>query len=118
MSQPIRTDRPTPDRSRRSGGSTVVGGTAMLVLAIVLSWLPILGPAIAGFVGGRIIARPGPALVVALIPAVVLAVLTVVVLAAFELPVLGAVAGAGVALAVLVGDVPLLLGAWLGARSR
>jgi Na+/H+ antiporter NhaC len=44
------------------------------------------------------------------------AVLVVLVLLAFDLPVLGALAGVGVFIAVLVQDVPLLLGAYAGAE--
>lgn len=101
----------------RDGGSAVRGGLAMLALAIVLSWLPIIGPAVAGYVGGGIIGRAGKAVAVALIPAVVLAVVTGLLLTAVELPVIGALAGVGIAIAIAVEQLPLLIGAWVGGRS-
>lgn len=101
-----------------SSGSTVSGGLWMLILAIFLSWLPILGPLIAGFVGGRMIGEEKRALAVALVPAVLLAGVLWLILAAFELPVLGAVAGFGALVVVAVQDLPLLLGAWFGGSTR
>lgn len=48
-------------------------------------------------------------------PAVVLAALILLVGTAFDLPVVGALAGGAIALVILVGDVPLVLGAIVGA---
>ena len=89
----------------------------MMILAVGLSWLPILGPLIAGFVGGRMIGEEKRALGVALIPAVALAVVLWLILAAFDLPVLGAVAGLGALIVVAVQEIPLLVGAWFGGTS-
>lgn len=111
----------TPDHSPgptdRSRGSAVQGGIWMLLLAVLLSWLPLLGPLIAGFVGGRMIGEEKRALGVALIPAVVLAAVVWAILAAFELPVLGAVAGFGALVVVAIQEVPLVVGAWFGGSS-
>lgn len=93
----------------------LVGGLVMLVLAVLLSWLPLLGPLVAGMAGGWIVAATGRALLVALVPAIVLAGVVVLLLTAFELPVLGAIAGIGVFLFVVFQEIPLLLGAWAGA---
>lgn len=87
----------------------------MVGLSILLFWLPIVGPFIAGFVGGRRAVTVGRALIAAFAPAVLLAVVVVAILAAFELPIIGAVAGIGVAIVILVEDIPLFIGAWLGA---
>lgn len=87
----------------------------MLVLAVLLSWLPLLGPLVAGMAGGWIVADTRRAVLVALLPAIALAAVAVVLLTAFELPVLGAIAGVGVFLFVVFQEVPLLLGAWAGA---
>lgn len=89
----------------------------MLILAVLLSWIPILGPLIAGFVGGRMIGDEKRALGVALIPAVLLGILLWAVLAAFELPVLGAVAGFMALVVIAVQELPLLAGAWFGGSS-
>ena len=96
----------------------VQGGLWMLILAVLLSWLPILGPLIAGFVGGRVIGEETRALVVALVPGVLLAGVLWGILAVFELPVLGAVAGFGALVVVAVQELPLLLGAWFGGSTR
>jgi hypothetical protein len=98
--------------------SPVVGGIWMMILAVGLAWLPLLGPLIAGFVGGRMIGEEKRALGVALIPAVALAVVLWLILAAFDLPVLGAVAGLGALVVVAVQEIPLLVGAWFGGTSN
>lgn len=103
--------------SERSG-STLAAAGWMVGLSILLFWIPVAGPFIAGFVGGRKAVTMGKALVAALAPAVLVAVIVIAVLAAFELPVIGAVAGIGLAIAVLVEDVPLFIGAALGAATR
>jgi hypothetical protein len=89
----------------------------MTVLALLLSWLPLVGPAIAGWVGGREAGTAGRAVGVALLPAVLLGVLVGWILTAFDLPVLGAIAGIGVFVALVVQLAPLLLGAWFGGSS-
>jgi hypothetical protein len=99
-------------------GTVMQGGLWMLILAVLLSWLPILGPLIAGFVGGRMVGEEKRALGVALIPAVVLAGVLWLILAAFELPWLGAVAGFGILVVIAVQQLPLLLGAWFGGSTQ
>lgn len=103
----------TPD-IRNTRGSVVLGGLAMLVVSLLLFWLPLLGPLLAGFVGGWIIRRPGLAVAVALLPAIALGLLIGVVLAVFDLPVIGALAGAATLLVVAFQDVPLFVGAFIG----
>ncbi len=103
-----------PEFQRASQGSPFVGALVMLGLSIVLVWLPLLGPLIAGFVGGRIVGRGGTAVFVALLPAIALALVILVALALFDLPLVGAVVGAGLFLAVAIQDIPLLLGAYAG----
>lgn len=96
-------------------GSTVSAAGWMVGLSLLLFWLPVVGPFAAGFVGGRRATTVGRALAAAFVPALLVGVLVVVILAAFDLPVIGAIAGIGFAIAVLVQDVPLFIGAWLGA---
>jgi hypothetical protein len=105
-----------PAATRR--GSLLAGGLVMLVLALVLSWLPLIGPLIAGAAGGWIIADGRRALLVALVPAALLAVFLVLVLVAFELPVLGVVAGFAIFVVVAVQEIPLLVGAYAGGALR
>lgn len=98
-------------------GSTLVGALWMLLLAILLSWVPILGPLVAGFVGGRIIASPVKATLVGLVPAVLMGGVLWVVLLAFDLPVIGAVAGFTALVIIAIQELPLLAGAWFGGSS-
>lgn len=109
--QPSETSR-APSTEQRS---LLRGALWMLVLSLVLFWLPVLGPFIAGVVGGRVIGGRIAALLVALLPAIALAALIALILSLFELPVLGAVAGFGIFLVIAVQDLPLLVGAWVGA---
>lgn len=108
----------TDTANSASSGSLVTGGLWMLILAVFLSWLPILGPLVAGFVGGRMVGEEKRALTVALVPAVLLAGVLWLILAAFDLPVLGAVAGFGALVVVAVQELPLLLGAWFGGSTQ
>lgn len=94
------------------------GALWMLILAVLLSWLPVLGPLVAGFVGGRMVGEEKRALGVALIPAALLALVLWLILAVFDLPVLGAVAGFGALVVVAVQELPLLIGAWVGGSTQ
>lgn len=98
-------------------GSVVRGALLMVLLSLLLSWLPLLGPLVAGGVGGRVVGEPRRAVLAALVPAVLLAIVLWLILAAFDLPILGAVAGVGVLLVVVVQDIPLLVGAWFGGAT-
>ena len=111
------TDMQASDRSGERG-SLVAGGLTMLVLAILLSWLPVFGPLIAGGAGGWVIRDGRAALLVALVPAALFAVFLVLVLVAFDLPLIGAVAGFAVFLIVAVQEIPLLVGAYAGGVLR
>ena len=93
----------------------------MFVLALLLGWLPFIGPAIAGFVGGLQAGDVGSALVAAIIPSLIVAGLVFVFGTVLALPVIGVLVGAGVFMVLLLGTIPLLIGAWLGgmmASSR
>ena len=96
-------------------GSTARAAGWMIALSILLFWLPVAGPFAAGFFGGRQATTVGRALLAAFAPAVLVGLLVVLALAAFDLPVIGAIAGVGLAIAVLAQDVPLFIGAWIGA---
>lgn len=108
-----------PANGERSSSSGSAGQAAvwMMILAVLLSWLPLIGPLIAGFVGGRMAGDKNKALAIALVPAVLLAVVLWLILAAFDLPVLGAVAGLGALVVIAVQLLPLLVGAWFGGAA-
>jgi hypothetical protein len=100
---------------QRSGsiGSAIIW---MFVLSILLFWMPLLGPLIAGFVGGRKAGGLSNAVIAVFLPGLLIggalfffaALLT-------GIPILAAVAGAGGLVLALAHVGPLLLGAILGA---
>ena len=99
----------------RPRGSVLAAMLWMILLSILLFWLPAIGPAIAGFVGGRKAGGVGPASLAALLPAVVFGGLLFAFATALTgVPLLGALAGIG-GLAIAVAHIgPLLLGAIIG----
>lgn len=87
----------------------------MFILSILLFWLPIVGPFIAGFVGGRKAGTVGDAILAVLLPGIVFAVILFVLATALTLvPLIGFIAGAGGLILVLAHVGPLLLGAIIG----
>jgi hypothetical protein len=86
----------------------------MFILAVLLGWLPFVGPAIAGFVGGIQAGDVGSALVAAIIPSLIVAGVLFVLGTVFGIPIIAALLGAGLFVVLIIGTVPLLLGAWLG----
>jgi hypothetical protein len=88
----------------------------MFVLSILLFWLPVVGPLIAGFVGGRKAGSLGNAVLAALLPGIVVSVgLFFLASLLTGIPVLGAIAGAGGLVLAFAHIGPLLLGAIVGA---
>lgn len=88
----------------------------MFVLSILLFWLPLIGPLIAGFVGGRKAGSVGNAILAALLPGIVFGValfFLATLLTGF--PLLAFLAGAGGFVLALAHVGPLVLGAILGA---
>ena len=101
--------------SPRPRGSVLVAMLWMIVLSILLFWLPGIGPAIAGFVGGRKAGGVGPAVLAVLLPAIVFGGLLFAFATALTgIPVLGALAGIGGVAIALAHVGPLLLGAIIG----
>jgi hypothetical protein len=86
----------------------------MVVGSLLLFWVPLLGPFIAGFMGGWIIKRAWLAAAVTLLPETVLGLLVWGALAVFDLPLLGALAGATTFLVIAFQGIPLLAGAFIG----
>ena len=88
----------------------------MFVLSILLFWLPVIGPLIAGFVGGRKAGGLGNAIIAVILPAVLFGVILFFLGSLLTgIPLFGVMAGAGGAILVLAHVGPLLLGAILGA---
>jgi hypothetical protein len=88
----------------------------MFLLSILLFWLPVIGPLIAGFVGGRKAGTVGNAILAVILPGIVFgAILFFLGTLLTGVPVIGFLAGAGGAVLALAHIGPLLIGAILGA---
>ncbi len=86
----------------------------MFVLALLLGWIPFIGPAIAGFVGGLQAGDIPSALIAAVIPSVIVAGLLLLLGSVIGLPIIAALVSAGLAVVLLIGSLPLMAGAFLG----
>jgi hypothetical protein len=88
----------------------------MFVLSLLLFWLPIFGPLIAGFVGGRKAGNLGNAILAVILPGIVFGVILFLLASVLTgLPVIGFLAGAGGVILALAHIGPLLIGAIVGA---
>jgi len=95
--------------------SAVRGLIWMAVISLLLFWLPVLGPLIAGFVGGKKAGSLGAAIMAVLLPAIVLGALLLLFSTALTgMPLIGAVAGIGGFVLALAQVGPLLIGAVVG----
>jgi hypothetical protein len=103
--------------AERQQGSVMAGTLWMIGLAILLFWIPVVGPLIAGFVGGRKSGGVGPALISSIIPAILAAGLLLLIGAGIGVPILGAIVGAGVFIVILVEMVPLMIAAIIGGAT-
>jgi hypothetical protein len=86
----------------------------MFVLSLLLGWLPFIGPAIAGWIGGMQAGSTGAALVAAIIPAVILTAFLWLIGIVFDFALLATLLGIGLFMVLVVGALPLLVGAWIG----
>jgi hypothetical protein len=94
----------------------VIGGAVwMLVISVLLFWLPVAGPLVAGVVGGKKAGGVGAGIMAALVPAIAAAIalfLSGTLLTG--VPLIGVLAGAGAFVLVVAHVGPLLLGAIVG----
>ena len=86
----------------------------MFVLSVLLGWLPIIGPAIAGYVGGMQAGSTGSAMVAALVPAVAVTAIVWLLGAVLDIAILATLLGIGVFMVLVIGALPLLVGAFAG----
>jgi hypothetical protein len=97
-------------------GSILSALVWMFILSILLFWLPIVGPLIAGFVGGRKAGSLGDAILAVLLPGVILGVAFFFLASILTgVPLFGFIAGAGGVALAFAHIGPLLLGAIIGA---
>lgn len=102
-------------RSAGRRGSIGAAVVWMFVISLLLFWLPLFGPLIAGFVGGRKAGGVGGALVAVFFPAVAMGIFFLVFSTAMTgLPLVGLLAGAGAFVLAASGVGPLLVGAIVG----
>ncbi len=101
---------PAPARGSVSRGVLWMSG-----LSLVLWWVPIFGPFVAGYVGGAKAGTVGKAFVAAILPGVLLTIAVSLLSSALSgLPLVGFLAGFGT-LILIVGNIgPMLIGALLG----
>jgi len=77
-------------------GSVLSGALWMFFLSLCLFWLPVLGPLLAGIVGGKKAGNLGNAIMAVFAPGLVAGVLLFLVAAGLTgVPLIGAVAGSG-----------------------
>ncbi|MBN2000016.1 hypothetical protein JW935_20855 [candidate division KSB1 bacterium] len=96
-------------------GSVVSGMIWMLVLSLLLFWAPVIGPLLAGVVGGKKAGGVGPAIMAVFLPGILFgAVLFFLATILSGLPIIGAVAGAGGFVLAISHVGPLLIGAIVG----
>lgn len=92
-------------------GSVLKAALYMGVISLLLIWLPIVGPVVAGVVGGKAARTVGKALLASVIPSIVLGLGLFFILDAFDLPLIGTLSGIAVFLFVLIGDIPMIIAA-------
>lgn len=106
------TGRPT---KRGSIGSAILW---MFLLELILFWIPFVGSAIAGFVGGRKAGSLSNAVIAVFLPIVVFSVLLgLMATALLTIPLVGAFAGLGGFMFAATHVGPLLLGAIVGGLT-
>jgi hypothetical protein len=86
----------------------------MVVLSLLLGWLPFVGPAIAGLVGGMQAGGVTNAMIASAIPALLVAGVVWAISALLDLAILGVFLGIGAFMVLVVGSLPLVAGAWAG----
>ena len=88
----------------------------MFILSLLLFWLPLIGPCIAGFVGGRKAGSVSNAVLASLLPALAVgAALFFFGSLLTGMPLLGMIAGAGGVAVALAHVLPMLIAAIVGA---
>jgi len=96
-------------------GSILLAMIWMALISLLLFWLPVIGPLIAGVVGGRSAGGVGRGFLAAILPSILLAALLFLFGTALTgLPLIGALAGGGVFVLVLLQSGPLIIGALIG----
>ncbi len=98
------------------GKGSIIGAIIwMFIISLLLFWLPVLGPLVAGIVGGKKAGGTGNALLAVFLPGIVFGILLFFIATSLTgLPIIGAIAGAGGLILALAHIGPLLIGAIIG----
>jgi hypothetical protein len=87
----------------------------VFLISLLLFWLPVIGPLIAGVVGGKKSGGVGSALGAVFLPGIIFGIALFVLASSLSgLPLIGAIAGAGGLALSMVHIGPLLFGAIIG----
>ena len=101
-----------------TGGKKGSIGSAIVwifIISVLLFWLPVIGPLIAGIVGGKKAGGVGSAIIAVLLPGVFFAIILFLLASSLTgIPLLGAIAGAGGVILSIAHVGPLLIGAVVG----
>lgn len=98
-----------------SQGSILLAMIWMALISLLLFWLPLFGPLIAGIVGGKTAGSVGRGFVAALLPSVLMAVLLFLFGTLLTgVPLLGLLAGAGIFVVIVFQSPALIVGALIG----
>ncbi len=101
--------------NQKSKGSVIGGMFWMFLISVLLFWMPVLGPGLAGVVGGKVSGGVGKALIAVFLPSIILGIILFAVASSLSgMPVVGAIAGAGGIVLSLVHVGPMLIGAIIG----
>ncbi len=101
--------------SNEQKGSILSGMIWMFIISILLFWLPIFGPLIAGLVGGKKAGGVGPAIMAVFLPGIIIALLLFAFAGSITgIPLIGMIAGAGGFILFLEHIGFLLVGAIIG----
>lgn len=96
-------------------GSVVSATIWMFLLSVLLFWLPVLGPLIAGFVGGKRAGSFSNAILAAILPGLIVGGIIFFSASLLTgLPLFGFIAGAGGFALMAAHVLPLILGAAIG----
>ena len=102
---------PMKTKSGSIGGAILI----MFLLSVLLFWLPIIGPLIAGIVGGKKAGSVGQAILAVCIPAIIFGALIATLATTISgIPLIGAIAGAGSFVLALAHVGPMFIGAIIG----
>jgi hypothetical protein len=108
-------DKRRVEMTEEKKGSILGAIIWMFIISLLLFWLPVIGPLVAGIVGGKKAGGIGSALLAVLLPGIVFGVILFFIATSLTgLPIIGAIAGAGGFILSLAHIGPLLIGAIIG----